>query len=258
LTAPPVKIAAMKLGLPVFQPVKLNTPENFGQLVNLSPDFIVVAAYGKILRQNVLDLPRYGCINVHASYLPHWRGASPIQAAILHGDETTGVSIMVMDAGVDTGPILAQQVVKIAPQEDAVSLSQKLSIVGGTMLIQTLPRYLVGDIQPVPQTDEGATYATMIRKEDGILDFHQPAAVLERKVRAFIEWPGASMTIDNELLKIREARVIAGEGEPGTRCVIDHYPGVNTPEGRLMLLEVKPSSKNWMSGADYLRGARNW
>jgi methionyl-tRNA formyltransferase len=258
LTPPPVKIAAQRLGLPFFQPEKLNDPVVIEQLTAWAPDFIVVAAYGKILRQNVLDLPRYGCVNVHASFLPRWRGASPIQTAILHGDETTGVTIMVMDAGVDTGAILSQQMVPIETEDDAVSLSAKLAAVGGPLLVHTLDRYLAGAIQPQSQPDEGMTYAAMIRKEDGILDFTQPAALLERKVRAFIEWPGASLAVGDEVLKVRKARVIPGAGTPGSRTVIDRFPCVETPDGKLVLLEVKPAGKNWMSGADYLRGARNW
>lgn len=258
LTPPPIKEAAQRLGLSILQPEKLKTPEVFEQLRAWAPDFMVVAAYGKILRQNVLDLPPYGCINVHASYLPRWRGASPIQTAILHGDESTGVTIMVMDAGIDTGAILSQQRVMISEQDDAISLSVKLANVGAPLLVNTLEKYLGGSLEPQTQPEEGATYASMIRKEDGVLDFTQPAIALERKVRAYIEWPGASMPVGGEMLKVRKARVTTGAGEPGSRGIIDGYPCVNTPEGGLVLVEVKPAGRNWMSGADYLRGARNW
>lgn len=258
LTPPPVKLAAQRLNLPFFQPEKLKAPESMEQLAAWEPDLIVVAAYGKILRRNVLDLPRYGCINVHASFLPRWRGAAPIQTAILHGDESTGVTIMKMDAGVDTGQILSRQKVMIAPDDDSVTLSSKLAQVGGPLLTHALEAYLEGSLLPVNQEEEGATYAPMIQKEDGWLDFTQPAVVLERKVRAFIEWPGAFMQFEDQVLKIRKARVIPGYGDPGTREVIEHYPCVNTSDGKLMLLEVKPAGRNWMSGADFLRGARNW
>lgn len=258
LTPPPVKIAAQKLGLPILQPEKLKAPEVFDQLTTWDPDVIVVAAYGKILRQNVLDLPRFGCVNVHASYLPRWRGASPIQAAILNGDKATGVTIMIMDAGIDTGPILAQKTVAIDAQEDAHSLTEKLADLGSRLLAMTLEDYLAGYIETVAQNEEGATYAEMIRKEDGNLDFTLPAVVLERKVRAFIDWPVASMLLGEESLKVRKAKVIAGNGEPGTRCIDEGFPCVNTSDGRLMLLEVKPAGKNWMSGADFLRGGRHW
>ena len=258
MTPPAVKVAAERLGLTVLQPEKLKAPEVYEQLCAWNPDFIVVAAYGKILRQNVLDLPRFGCINVHASYLPRWRGASPIQTAILHGDRSTGVTIMVMDAGIDTGPLLSQQVVTISPVDDAITLSAKLAEVGGPLLVKTLDQYLGGKIHPFTQPDEGATYAAMIKKEDGNLDFSSPANELERKVRAFIDWPGATMLVGEDPLKIRQAAVIPGSGEPGTRLIIDRFPCVNTPDGRLMLLEVKPAGRKWMSGADYLRGVRNW
>ncbi len=258
LTPPPVKLKAQELSLPILQPEKLKTPEVLEQLVNWQPDFIVVAAYGKILRQNILDLPRFGCINVHASYLPRWRGASPIQAAILNGDISTGVTIMIMDAGVDTGPILSREKVLIEPEDDSKTLSSRLASTGSRWLISTLDAYLSGSLNPLPQEEDGATYAAMIQKEDGALDFLKPAVELERKVRAFIEWPGAVMDYDGQVLKVRKARVLPGKGEPGERSIIDRFPCVNTVDGRLMLLEVKPAGRNWMSGADFLHGARDW
>lgn len=258
LTPPPVKVAAQKMGLTVLQPEKLKAPDVLAQLESWNPDFIVVAAYGKILRQNLLDLPLYGCINVHASYLPRWRGASPIQAAILNGDKTTGVTIMVMDAGVDTGPILTREQVAISPDEDSVSLSEKLAKAGGPLLVSTLNAYLGGLIAPVPQPEEGAAYASMIRKEDGLLDFNLPAITLERRIRAYIDWPGASMIFSDQMLKIRKGKVLEGSGVPGTRTVIDHFPCINTSDGILMLLEVKPAGRNWMSGSDFLRGVHSW
>jgi len=258
LASPPVKRKAQELSLPIIQPEKLKTPEVLEQLANWQPDFVVVAAYGKILRQNILDLPRLGCINVHASYLPRWRGASPIQAAILNGDDSTGVTIMIMDAGVDTGPILAREKVSIQSTDDLVTLSRKLADAGGKLLMTTLDGYLSGSLVPVPQEEDGATYASMILKEDGVLDFSKPAVELERQVRAFIDWPGAAMSFGEQSLKVRKARVVTGEGVPGERSVVDRFPCVNTIDGRLMLLEVKPAGRNWMSGADFLRGVRDW
>jgi len=258
LTSPPVKRKAEELSLPIIQPEKLKSPEVMEQLQNWQPDFIVVAAYGKILRQNILDLPRFGCINVHASYLPRWRGASPIQAAILNGDDSTGVTIMVMDPGVDTGPILAREKVSIHPTDDSITLSDKLARVGGKLLISTLDGYLSGSLAPFPQEEDGATYAAMIQKEDGILDFSRPAVELERKVRAFIDWPGDTMSFQGQPLNIRKTRVVTGKGLPGDRFVVDRFPCVNTIDGGLMLLEVKPAGRNWMSGADFLRGTRDW
>lgn len=258
LTSPPVKLVAEQLGINVFQPQKLKTPESYARLESWRADLFVVAAYGKILRQEVLDMPGLGCINVHASYLPRWRGASPIQTAILHGDAYTGVTIMKMDAGIDTGPELAKERVVIAPDEDSISLSTKLSLIGTQLLLCTLPGYLEGTIQPKPQIEEGATYAQMINKEDGWLDFNQPAAALERKVRAFIEWPGTAMTWEDQFLKIRKASVIPGRGKPGRREIFNQYPCVCTEDGKLLLIEVQPAGKKWMDGADYLRGVKGW
>lgn len=258
MTSPPVKILADARGYPVIQPERMKDPGVFEQLVDWAPDFIVVAAFGRILRQNVLELPRLGCINVHASYLPRWRGAAPIQAAILHGDRSTGVSIMRMDAGIDTGPILMREEVPIEPSDDTVTLTAKLASVGASLLIQALDGYLNGTLTPYPQEEEGANYAPMIRKEDGLLDISQPAAALERRVRAFIDWPGAFVLLGDEVLKIRKVRVQNGVGSPGTRDTCEGYPCINTIDGKLVLLEVKPAGKNWMNAADYLRGANNW
>ncbi len=259
LTPPPVKVLAEKLNLPVLQPVKLKDPESFEQLANLQPDLIVVAAYGQILRKNVLSLPEYGCINVHASLLPRWRGASPIQAAILHGDSVSGVTIMKMDAGIDTGPILAAKTIEITAEETSRSLSQKLAEAGGQLLLETLPGYINGSLQPVPQEENGATYVSMINKDDGLLKFIYSAERLERKVRAYIDWPGAYMDWEGQILKVRKAKVspLTG-GEPGRRKVYEGYPSVETIDGELVLLEVQPAGKKWMDGKDFLRGARNW
>jgi methionyl-tRNA formyltransferase len=259
LASPPVKVLAQKLGIPVLQPVKLRSPEAFEQLTLIEPDLIVVAAYGQILRQNVLDLPQFGCINVHASLLPRWRGASPIQAAILHGDTTSGVTIMKMDAGVDTGPILAKKEIEITPDETSRTLSEKLAELGGTLLARTLPVYLEGSLKPDPQDDSNASYSSIIKKEDGILDFNDAAVLLEQKIRALIDWPGTYFLWNEQYLKVRKAKVVQNHFEtPGTRLIVDGYPVVATSEGSLQLIEVQPAGKKWMDGRDFLRGARNW
>lgn len=259
MTPPPVKVIAEELGLPVFQPLKLRAVESFDVLGSWQPDLIVVAAYGQILRQNVLDLPRHGCINVHGSYLPRWRGASPIQSAILNGDCSTGVTIMKMDAGVDTGPELAKAIVPITNLDNYVTLSQKLAVVGADLLVNTLHDYISGKIGPIPQVEEGVTYAPLMKKEDGLLDFQENAESLERRIRAFVEWPVCSMTWEGILLKIRKAEVEQPSTlRPGQRGVINGTPAVGTLSGNLILLEVQPAGKNWMKGQDFLRGARNW
>lgn len=260
LTPPPVKIIAGQLNIPVFQPAKLKTPEAFEELKQLEPDVIIVAAYGQILRQNVLDLPPYGCINVHASYLPRWRGAAPIQAAILSGDEYTGVSIMKMDAGIDTGPVLAKIKVSIDAMETAKTLEKKLAAVGSELLIKTLPFYLEGKITPVDQPATGSTYAGMLKKQDGLLDFSKPALEIERQVRAYDDWPGTFMVVHGQILKIRRVVVVEEQhGQAGKRGIIAGKPVVGTSQGSLILEEVQPAGKKWMSGQDYLRGnQKDW
>src|SRR5512140_3815399 len=175
LTPPPVKVTAQELGIPVIQPEKLKQPEAFQQLQDWDPELIVVAAFGQILRPNVLDLPKHGCLNIHASLLPRHRGAAPIQAAILAGDAETGITIMKMDAGLDTGPMLRQRAIPIAVDETGGSLFEKLSKLGGELLLETIPDYISGKLLPQPQPAEGATYFGMIKKEDGLLDFTRPA-----------------------------------------------------------------------------------
>lgn len=258
LKPPPVKTLALELGIPVIQPEKLRQPEALEQLRAWSPDVIVVAAFGQILRQDVLDLPPFGCINVHASLLPRWRGAAPINAVILHGDEETGVTIMKMDAGLDTGPILSQRSVRIEPDETAGSLFEKLSRLGADLLLAALPAYLSGEIVPRPQPEEGVTYAPTLKKEEGRLDFSRPAKELERKVRAFNPWPGAYFEWDGVLLKVHRAGIRPGKKREGERLIVDGLPAVGTSDGLLVLEEVQPAGKKPMPGKAFLAGARNW
>jgi len=258
LKQPPVKILAPELKIPVFQPEKLKQPDAMEQLQKWSPDLIVVAAFGQILRKDVLDLPRYGCINVHASLLPRWRGAAPINAAILAGDEETGVTIMQMDMGLDTGPMLSKRSIRIKPDDTADSVFQALSTLGADLLIETLPGYLSGKFQPDPQPDEGATYAPMLKKEDGKLDFTQDVYSLERRVRAFNPWPGTFMELDGANLKIHKAHVEHSEAPAGKRLIVQNQPAVGAGGGILVLDEVQPAGKKSMSGKSFIAGARNW
>jgi methionyl-tRNA formyltransferase len=258
LTPPPVKTLALELGIPLIQPERLRESEAMDQLHDWAPDAIVVAAFGQILKQDVLDLPEFGCINVHASLLPRWRGAAPINAAILHGDDETGVTIMKMDAGLDTGPILSQRSVRIEPEETAGSLFETLSTLGADLLLDTLPKYFAGEIEPRPQPDEGATYASMLKKADGQLDFSQPAKELERKVRAFNPWPGTYFKWDGNLLKVHRASIGMGRMREGKRGVYLGLPAVGTSENLLVLGIVQPAGKNPMPGKAFLAGARNW
>lgn len=264
LTPPPVKIAALELGLEVFQPERLRAPQAMQRLREWNPDLIVVAAFGQILRPEVLTLPRFGCINIHASLLPRYRGAAPIQAAILAGDKETGITIMLMDEGIDTGPMLSQRSIEILPTDTGGSLFEKLSVLGGELLLETLPRCLNGEIQPQPQPAEGATYAPMLKKEDGLLDFSRPAAELERKIRAFSPWPGAFMPWQGGLLKIHRAHVLIREREreenrkTGQLVIVDGLPAVVTADDLLVFDELQPPGKNKMSGKAFLAGGRHW
>jgi len=259
MTPPPVKSLAETLGIAVIQPRRLREPEAFAQLQAWQPQLIVVAAFGQILRQNVLDLPPYGCINVHASLLPRWRGAAPIQAAILAGDAQSGVTIMQMDAGVDTGPQLNRRAVPILPEDTAETLSGRLAVAGADLLIETLPAYLAGTLLPEPQDAHNATYAPMLKKEDGLLNFDEAAVALERRVRAFSPWPGAYLLWQAEALKVHRAHVAAHVAQPaGRRLVVQGCPAVATAAGVLVLDEVQPAGKKAMPGKVFLNGARQW
>lgn len=259
LTPPPVKVLAQSLGIEVLQPERMREPEAQAKLQEWSPDIIIVTAFGQILRKNVLDLPQYGCINVHASLLPRWRGAAPVQAAILHGDAETGVTIMRMDPGIDTGPILSQRAMPIHSDDTAETLGLRLAEDGADLLIETLPAYLEGNLQPREQDDSLSTYAPMLAKEEGLLDFSQPAEALERRVRAFNPWPGAYFEWQGQLLKVHRARAVPGElAEPGKRYILHDLPAVATASGSLVLDEVQPAGKRAMPGEAFLSGARNW
>ena len=259
LHPPAVKAAAIRLGIPFIQPEKVRTPEAMTQLQDWYPDLIVVAAFGQILRPALLDLPRYGCINVHGSLLPRGRGAAPIQAAILAGDQETGITIMKMDPGVDTGPILSQRTLPITPDDTGGMLFEKMASLGAELLLETLPRYLSGELVPRPQPEEGAIYAPLLKKEDGFLDFTRPAIELERRVRAMNPWPGAYFDWNGAPLKVLRAS-LSGEKSPGVkrRLTFEGRPAVGTSEGILVLVEVQPAGKKVMPGRAFLAGTRAW
>jgi len=258
LKAPPVKKLALELNIPILQPGKLREPEAMQQLQAWKPDLIVVAAFGQILKKDVLDLPRYGCVNLHASLLPRWRGAAPINAAILAGAEETGVTLMQMDVGLDTGPMLAKRSIRLTRDDTAGSVFEALSTLGADLLLDTLPDYLSGKLTPLPQPEEGATYAPMMKKEDGKLDFNSDVNELERRVRAFNPWPGAFMDFGGAVLKIHRAHVEPGNVSAGKRLVVQNQPAVGARGGILILDEVQPAGKKSMSGKSFLAGARNW
>ena len=256
----PVKKLALELNLPILQPEKLRGTEVLQKFQAWKPEMIVVAAFGQILPKELLDLPRYGCINVHASLLPRWRGAAPINAAILAGDKETGVTIMQMDVGLDTGPMLAKRSIRLKPDDTTGSALQALSTLGANLLIKTLPDYISGKLIAVPQPAEGATYAPMLKKEEGLLDFTRPAVELERRVRAMYPWPGAWFEWMGNPLKVMRASVVSGEKGlvSGSRFTVEGRPAVQSAEGVLILDEVQPAGKKVMSGRSFLAGAREW
>ncbi len=258
LRPPSIKLLAEQIGLPLVQPPKLRQPEAMEQLRAWAPDLIVVAAFGQILRPDVLNLPSQGCINVHASLLPRWRGAAPIQAAILAGDDETGVTIMRMDEGVDTGGILARRALAIQPDETAGLLAERLSQAGAALLMETLPGYLSGELQPQQQDNSAATYSPMLKKEDGLLDPQRPAEELARRVRAFNPRPGTFLQGDGGALKVHRAHAEAGDPAPGVRTIYLGLPAIGTTKGMLVLDEVQPPGKKPMNGRAFLAGARNW
>ncbi len=258
VSSPPVKILAQQLGLALIQPRKLSDPEALVQLREWNPGLIVVAAFGQILRPVVLELPQYGCINVHASLLPRWRGASPINHAILHGDAETGITIMQMDAGLDTGPMLAKRAIPILPDDTAGTLSDKLARLGADLLLETLPDHLAGKLKLETQTSLDATYTPLLKKSDGLLDFTRPAEYLARQVRAFNPWPGAYLEWQGALLKVHRAHAIGGAAASGGTVSHAGLPAVGCAEGILVLDEVQPAGKRVMAGKDFLIGARGW
>lgn len=259
LTPPPVKILADELGLPVIQPRRLSEPNALQQITSWAPQLIVVAAFGQILRPAVLDLPQFGCINVHASLLPRWRGASPIQAAILHGDEATGITIMRMDPGIDTGPILSQKSIPISPTDTDASLSARLADLGANLLIETLPAYLSGEKVAQSQDDDFATYAPIIKKEQGLLDFSTPAISLERQVRAFDPWPGTYFYWKDQLIKVHRAHVHDGLlSLPGKHLIHRGLPAISTSNSILVLDELQLAGRKVQTGKAFLLGVRNW
>lgn len=218
LQAPEIKVLAQRLGIPVLQPPKAREEPFISKLRAARPELIVVVAYGHILPQGILDLPQFGCLNVHTSLLPRYRGAAPIQWAIANGETETGITIMKMDAGMDTGAILAQKTAPILPEDDSASLQKHLAGLGAELLVATIPEYVKGTILPKPQS-EGATYAPKIKKEDGHIQWNMPARTILNRMRAFRPWPGAFTFLTREpksvLLKIWNADRVEKTGSPG-------------------------------------------
>ena len=272
LTPSPVKILAEKLNLPVLQPLKARDGNFISQLRELKPDLMVVVAYGQILPPALLDLPPHGCLNVHTSLLPRYRGAAPIQWAIADGNAETGVTIMQMDAGLDTGPILSVRRTPILPADDSQALHDRLALIGAELLAETIPDYVAGKILPQPQPAEGSTYAAKIKKEDGQIDWNFPAEKIWCRLRAFTPWPGAftrwsssfslsgspntlKRELQPQLLKILKAEVVEASGGAGEVLSADkHGIVVGCGKNALRILELQREGGKRLAAAPFLAG----
>jgi methionyl-tRNA formyltransferase len=249
----PVEALAARHGLPVKAPTTLRDPAAQAEFAATPADAAIVAAYGLILPPPVLQAPRLGCLNVHASLLPRWRGAAPIQRAILAGDSQTGVTIMQMDEGLDTGPILLQQTIAIEPDATAGRLTEQLAQVGARLMPAALDGVAAGTLQPRPQPAEGVTYAAKLRREEARLDWRLPAVPLERQVRAFDPWPGAWFEGRGERIRVLAADIVASAaGEPGT--VLDEHLTVACGVGALRPMQLQRPGRAPLDGAAFLRG----
>jgi methionyl-tRNA formyltransferase len=260
----PVKQLALSHGLDVVEIEKFKVAGTVEKLTALKPDLIVVAAFGLLLPPDVLNLPKYGCVNVHPSLLPRHRGASPIAAAILHGDETTGVTIMLLDAGMDSGPILNQKEVPISDEDTTGSLGLKLAQAGAQLLVETLPLWVDGRIKPRPQDGSKASYSKMIKKEDGEMDWRLSAKDLWRRVRAFDPWPGCYARWHDKRLKLVKVLPFYGEKshEPGKVIALPPSApvkvGVQTGDGVLGLMRLQLEGKRELSADEFVRGQRDF
>jgi len=248
----PVHQAAEAAGIPVFTPLKLRDPVDQAAFAALNLDLAVVAAYGLILPPPILEAPVGGCLNIHASLLPRWRGAAPIQRSILAGDSESGVCLMRMEAGLDTGPVYSRAQVPITAETTAVSLHDALSAAGAELLGRDVVAIAHGRLAAVPQPEEGVTYAAKLTREDSLLEWSRDAAQLDRQVRALTPWPGTMFTLQGETIKVLEARPVEGQGTPGT--VLDNTFTVACGTGALQLLKVQRPGRAAVTGAEAQRG----
>lgn len=257
MTPPPVKREALRLGIPVFQPEKARHPEAVQRIAAERPDLIVVVAYGQILPQSILDIPRLFCVNVHASLLPKYRGAAPINWAVARGETTTGVTIMRMDAGMDTGPMLHVRTLPIADEDTAATLFGKLAVLGAEALAEALAKLRDGTLVETPQDAALATYAPMLKKEHGRIDWSRPASEVRNLVRGMDPWPSAYTSHGGKILKILSAAVCEGRGEPGEVLSVDRDGiVVACGGGALRILAVQPEGGKAMPAWAYAQGRR--
>jgi methionyl-tRNA formyltransferase len=257
LTPPAVKVAAEQSGVRVFQPTRVRERSSVAVIEAMGPDVIVVAAYGQILPREILTLPKYGCVNIHASLLPAYRGAAPINGAIINGETLTGVTIMQMDEGLDTGAILAQESIPIDPRDTTGTLTEKLSQIGSWLIVDSLSRIEAGEISPVPQDPGKATLAPLLKKEDGLIAWNMTAESIHNRVRGLSPWPGAFSFLDGAMVKVLETEVVPGSGDPGTLISQGKDSlAVGTGKELLHIVSIQPEGKRPMTAAEFLRGHR--
>jgi methionyl-tRNA formyltransferase len=250
----PIKKAMAGSKMPILQPARIKEREAIEEIRTLAPDVIVVAAYGQILPRDVLEIPKVACLNLHASLLPRWRGAAPIQAAIAAGDQETGITVMYMDEGVDTGDILLQGRIDIRVDESGGSLHDRLAQIAPDALLESLGLLVKGSAPRIPQDNTLVTYAPKLKREDGKIDWSEPAEAIERKIRAFNPWPGAFMAIDGRNLKIFSASIVDLSGKPGEILGSEKEFIIAAGERALSLDEVQLEGKRRMSATEFLRG----
>lgn len=255
LQPPPVKELALKYDIPVYQPAKVRVPEVIEQIRELKPDLIVVVAFGQILPKALLEIPPNGCVNVHASLLPRYRGAAPLNWCIANGEKETGVTTMLMDVGLDTGPMLLKRAMPIAPDENITSLHDRMAILGAQLLAETLDGLKEGSITPEKQDDQQSCYAPMLKKTDGILDWNKPAAHIFNMVRAFALWPGAVTFFNNTQLKLFRTEMGSAIGEPGM-ILAANREGIEVAcgKGSLIIHELQAAGSRRMDAASFLAG----
>ena len=270
LSPTPVKEKAMELGIPVFQPEKAKDSEFIERLRELAPDLIVVTAYGQILKKELLSIPKYGCINVHASLLPRWRGAAPVQWSIIEGDKVTGVTTMLMDEGLDTGDMLLKKEVEIGPKETGGSLFEKLAKTGGELIVETVKRLEAGELKREKQHEELMTYASMLDKHMGKINWNREAAEIERLIRGLDPWPGTYSFYEKKMLKLWDADVIEDTEELSKESSVDTERAeagsvvlaskkglvIKTGKGFLKINDLQPEGKKRMKAEEFLRGSR--
>jgi len=255
----PIKIWALSKGLKVLEPLKLKDSQVIETLKSFLPDLIVVCAYGKILPKELLEIPKFGCWNIHASLLPKYRGASPINWAILEGEKETGITIILMDEGLDTGPILLQKKIPILEEDNAITLAKKLSLLGKEAILEAIELHKKGTLKPFPQPEEGISYAPILKKEDGFFTFEDPAKIIERKAKAFLPWPAAFTYYKNKLLKVFSAKTIPIEHKEKPGTILDiNKEGilVATSENAILLKEVQLEGKKKISAYEFACGQR--